>query len=456
MERSTWVPRRLWLAIIAALLTSWLPPVTHVSAAVLLSPTSGPRETSVSVSGSLPLTGFSASVVCRSSSFTIVWGEQWPYQTLAQGTAELQQSGYSFSATFSVPSDATLGPHTITVSLDPVAGAPSCAASQTATFTVTAGGSVPTVVATPNTSGSNQAPACGIKSPASMTADDSLTLYSTSWDPDGSIASWAWTVSGPHYLPPGNGSSLGFAPTRPGTYQINLVVTDERGAYAGCSVTMAVAPSTSNPSSGSSDRGPASGNPALGCNFTVPATMTLGERATLSASQNAVPGASTFNWSITGPSFSDSSGGLNYNFGPPAAGTYQISLTLSDNAGASSSCSKSLTVTSPLSNQNAGTSPGAAVLTIDFSPPTAAPGASITILAQPTDPSYNTIRFTPDCGEMTPVQVTDSLELSSTWTTTRCSAGPHSVRVEAKKSEDTWFQQISTSANYTLTAQGAQ
>ena len=57
---------------------------------------------------------------------------------------------------------------------------------------------------------------------------------------------------------------------------------------------------------------------------------------------------------------------------------------------------------------------------------------------------------------MTPVQVTDSLELSSTWTTTRCSAGPHSVRVEAKKSEDTWFQQISTSANYTLTAQGAQ
>src|SRR4051812_20930673 len=96
---------RFGLGIIGTLLVSWLIPAAEVFAAMTLSPTSGPADMRVYASGSLPLTSFSSSVVCQSPSFSIAWGEQSPYQTLGQGTATLDQSGYNFEVSFNVPSD---------------------------------------------------------------------------------------------------------------------------------------------------------------------------------------------------------------------------------------------------------------------------------------------------------------------------------------------------------------
>lgn len=76
----------------------------------------------------------------------------------------------------------------------------------------------------------NQPPAASlVHLPAAPEAGDSVTFVSTSKDPDGAIASHAWDLDGDGEFDDGGDVSASRTFSRPGAYEVALLVTDSNG-----------------------------------------------------------------------------------------------------------------------------------------------------------------------------------------------------------------------------------
>ncbi|WP_028047338.1 LamG domain-containing protein [Cellulomonas sp. URHE0023] len=163
-----------------------------------------------------------------------------------------------------------------------------------------------------------------------VVAADGLTVNvnaSGSADPDGTIASYAWTF-GPSGTGTGKTSSYTFPAD--GTYTIGLTVTDNRGGTATTSVPVTVAMPANVPPSA----------------VMSAAVQPDGRTVNVSASGSADPDGSivSYAWAF-GPSGTGTGVTSSYTF--PADGTYTIGLTVTDNRGGTATSSTSITVAAP-------------------------------------------------------------------------------------------------------------
>jgi PKD repeat protein len=160
---------------------------------------------------------------------------------------------------------------------------------------------------------------------SSSCTDLACGFADASHDEDGSIAGWQWTF--------GDGSSStlqspGHLYPAPGTYSVTLKVTDNGGATGSATQSVSVTASGSNMPPSSSFSSSCAG---LVCSFT---------------DRSVDPDGSIAAWSWT---FGD--GGTSTSRNPSRtyadAGTYPVTLTVTDNGGATNQSSQSVTVTKP-------------------------------------------------------------------------------------------------------------
>ena len=146
---------------------------------------------------------------------------------------------------------------------------------------------------------------------------------STSTDPDGSVVGWSWTFGD-------GGTSTAQNPshtyTAGGTYTVGLTATDDRGGTGSTSQTITVAPPNQPPTAAFT-----SSCAGLACSFTSTSTD---------------PDGSVASWSWT---FGDggTSTAQNPSHSYTAGGAYTVSLTVTDNLGATGSTSQTVTVAPP-------------------------------------------------------------------------------------------------------------
>jgi hypothetical protein len=90
----------------------------------------------------------------------------------------------------------------------------------------------------------NDPPTASIEAPSSPATGETVTFTATASDPDGSIATYQWTVDGEAA---GSGSTLDVTFSSGGDHEVTLTVTDGRGATATASTTVSVSASTGDP-----------------------------------------------------------------------------------------------------------------------------------------------------------------------------------------------------------------
>ena len=164
---------------------------------------------------------------------------------------------------------------------------------------------------------SNQAPVAGFNSSANLLA---VSFTSTSTDPDGSVASYAWNFGDSTTSTLQNPSRTYAAA---GTYNVALTVTDDKGATN--TITKAVTVVAANQPPAANFTNTTSG---LTANFTDTSTDSDGTIASRS-------------WNF-GDSTTSTATNPSRTFA--AAGTYTVSLTVTDNKGATNTTSKAVTV----------------------------------------------------------------------------------------------------------------
>ncbi len=180
----------------------------------------------------------------------------------------------------------------------------------------------------PNCQAANQPPTADPNGPYSGQAGQVITFDgSGSTDPDGTIASYAWTF--------GDGATgSGVSPTHSyaadGTYTVSLTVTDNAGATHSASTTATITttgnlPPTANPNG--------------------PYTGTVGASITFNGSGSSDPDGTIASYAWN---FGDGATGTGVSptHSYSAAGTYTVSLTVTDNDGATNTASTTATITS--------------------------------------------------------------------------------------------------------------
>src|SRR6266576_3888557 len=173
----------------------------------------------------------------------------------------------------------------------------------------------------PGTNAANQPPTANFTSSCSALA---CSFTSTSSDPDGSIASYAWTFGDGATSTAQNPSHTYAAG---GTYTVTLTVTDNQGAQsAPTSRTLTITAANQSPTAAFT-----SSCSSLTCNFTNTSSDPDGS-ITLN-SWNFGDGQTS---TVQNPS---------HSYG--AAGTYTVTLTVTDNQGGTNSVSRNVTVTVP-------------------------------------------------------------------------------------------------------------
>ena len=175
----------------------------------------------------------------------------------------------------------------------------------------------------------NQPPVAAFTSPTNGLAVD--VDGSTSADPDGAIASYAWTYGD-------GGTATGANPaahtySTAGTYTVTLTVTDDEGATGVATRDVTVAP-------------PAPNQPPVAAFTATPAGLSV----TVDGSGSSDPDGTVASYAWT---FGD--GGTATGPTPPAhayaaEGTYTVTLTVTDDDGAPTTLAKDVTVTAPPAN----------------------------------------------------------------------------------------------------------
>ncbi len=196
------------------------------------------------------------------------------------------------------------GTYTVTLTVTDNQGAQSAPTSRTVTVTA-----------------ANQSPTANFTSSCNALA---CSFTSTSSDPDGSIASYAWTFGDGATSTAQNPSHTYAAG---GTYTVTLTVTDNQGAQsAPTSRTLTITAANQSPTAAFT-----SSCSSLTCNFTNTSSDPDGS-ITLN-SWNFGDGQTS---TVQNPS---------HSYG--AAGTYTVTLTVTDNQGGTNSVSRNVTVTVP-------------------------------------------------------------------------------------------------------------
>ena len=172
----------------------------------------------------------------------------------------------------------------------------------------------------------NQPPTAQFTGPTAGTVGTAVTFNAAgSSDPDGSIASYAWTFGD-------NTAATGVSPTKTwstaGTFTVTLTVTDNQGATATRSATVTIAGATP----------PIGATPVARANG--PYTAQVGSAFTLSSTGSA--NATTFSWSLgDGRTVSGPSPSVTY----ATPGTYPIVLTVTGANGATNTAQTTATIT---------------------------------------------------------------------------------------------------------------
>ncbi|MTD12744.1 PKD domain-containing protein [Nakamurella sp. YIM 132087] len=174
----------------------------------------------------------------------------------------------------------------------------------------------------------NQAPTAAFTSAATFL--DATFNGGGSTDTDGTIASYAWNFGD---NTTGTGATPSHSYTAAGTYQVTLTVTDDKGATNAITKPVTV---TAPPA-----------NQAPTASFTAQA-MELTGNFDATASSDPDGTIASYAWN-----FGDGTSGTGKTVSHPyaAAGTYQVTLTVTDNKGATGTSTQPLQVTAPVPNQ---------------------------------------------------------------------------------------------------------
>jgi PKD repeat protein len=190
----------------------------------------------------------------------------------------------------------------------------------TVTLTVTDDcGAVTSCETTADVSGGNQAPECDAGGPYNGTAGQPVSFDGTgSNDPDGSIVSYAWNFGDGNT---GTGPTPSHTYASPGTFDVSLTVTDDAGAPSTC-------PTQANITAG---------NQLPTCDAGGPYNGTAGQPVSFDGSNSSDSDGTivTYAWN-----FGDGSTGTGAtpSHTYAGAGTFNVSLTVTDNDGGESSC----------------------------------------------------------------------------------------------------------------------
>lgn len=171
----------------------------------------------------------------------------------------------------------------------------------------------------------NQAPTAAFTSTA--TGLDATFDGTASADAEGPIASYAWDFGDGHS---GTGATTSHSYGSAGTYHVTLTVTDGAGATGSVTHDVVVAPVNQAPTAAFT-----SSISGLTASFDA------------SASSDAEGPVASYAWD-----FGDGQSGTGATVSHPyaSAGTYQVTLTVTDGAGATGSVAHSVVVTAPVSN----------------------------------------------------------------------------------------------------------
>ena len=186
----------------------------------------------------------------------------------------------------------------------------------------------------------NRLPVCNAGGPYTGTVGVSVSFNGTaSYDPDGSIVSYIWNFGDSSA---GAGSILGHTYTAAGTYTVSLTVRDNRSASRTCSTTATI--------TGGSSNQPPTARPG------GPYSATVGSAISFNGATSSDPDGtiSSYNWNFgDGTTGSGATPSKSYN----TAGTYTVTLTVSDNLGATHSATTTATIGSA-TNQSPVSRPG--------------------------------------------------------------------------------------------------
>ncbi len=178
----------------------------------------------------------------------------------------------------------------------------------------------------------NAAPVARIQySPASPVAPTTVTFDgSGSSDSDGSITAYQWQVSDGRSA---SGASAAFNFASPGTYRVTLQVTDDAGASASAQTDVTVQQAPNQPPTARLAASPTSG--------LVPLTVQFDG----GASSDPEGGVLTYRWDFGDGSAAGSGVRTSHEF--TRAGSYPVTLTVTDPQGATGSAQLRITVTAP-------------------------------------------------------------------------------------------------------------
>lgn len=251
-------------------------------------------------------------------------------------------SGPTLSATVTVAASAALGPRTITIT--------------TSTMSVVMPGGFSVVAP------GNQPPVAAITSPAAAAVGQSVTFSAAgSTDPDGDALTYAWTFSDG---PTASGVTTARTFAAAGSVTVTLTVDDGRGGTATDSVVLTITPRpTVNRPPTAIITGPLAG--------IAGAELVFDGRGSVDPDDDSL----AFSWTLGGDGLTATTPTASATFA--AAGTYTISLIVTDTGGLSASTSQQVEISDP-------TDVAPPVVSLD-GPTRALPGADVTFVALVSD-----------------------------------------------------------------------
>ncbi len=193
------------------------------------------------------------------------------------------------------------------------------AGAYTVTLSVTDdGGAISTCTSTATISGGAVPPVCDIQAPASGAIGAEVTFDgSGSNDPDGGVVTLAWDFGDGST---GTGTTVAHAYTAAGAYTVTLTVTDDEGESTSCEHVVTIA---------------ANQDPI--CDAGGPYDAIIDETVTLDGSGSSDPDGTivTYDWDLGGGS-TGSTPAVDHIY--DQLGTFTATLTVTDDGGASSTC----------------------------------------------------------------------------------------------------------------------